>query len=693
MRVLDPVDAGRPAVVALTSTGLRCVATGLAASIFCSCFGIAPAVSIDVLSSRYDDQRTGANLEETILTTRNVNKEQFELFHSYDTRDDVYAQPLFVSDLAIPTRGRRNVVFVANVNNDVFAFDGDGPAAGEDGILWHRRLAAPEIINDVLGAPGDGNVRKGGNVGIMGTPVIDRERGIMFLVSRQKVTRAGRDPVFSQRLHALDITTGREKTGSPIEIKASLGPFSAQRRPMLDQPPVPVPTVISFDPQIQNQRAGLALSKGQIIIAWGSHQDDKAYYGWVMSYLYDADKNQDNFTQTGVFITTPTGDPSLLKIGGVCVWVNECAQGGIWQTGRAPAIDSQGRVLLFVGNGHNNVFAPLVKQQDYGNSFVVLDPESLALLDFFTPSNYLFLNSYDLDLGGSGPMIIPDSAFESVVGGGKEGKLHVWNLRRPRGGTPNPDVSPLGGYTPTDIGAVQQFFGGKVKDYPPLSDHDFSTFIQSIEKLTILNLIPGRKAELKAPRLIKRAGHIMGGPVYWNRPGGGILYNWSEDSELRAYKVDPSDWTPITTESFAFGGQLRGSDPDFLLGHPGGILTLSANGDEEASGIVWAATYDPAGLEEGALHTPQPGILRAYAAHDIRVRLWTSEENGAKDRLGTFAKFNPPTVANGRVYVATFDNKLQIYGLRDHEYLRPGQVARAIQWWETLGHGLIHAPP
>ena len=175
--------------------------------------------------------------------------------------------------------------------------------------------------------------------------------------------------MFLNGLRAIDIATGKDKVGSPIEIKASAGS-------------------ISFVPRIQNQRAGLALSKGQIIIAWGAHQDRKKYYGWVMSYSYDEEKNENRFVQTGTFVTTPGGNPdNESSDDGLCP-LGDCPQGGVWQAGRAPAIDSQGRVLLFVGNDHNDTFDKSRGITSFGNSFVVLDPTSLTVLDFFTPHNF-----------------------------------------------------------------------------------------------------------------------------------------------------------------------------------------------------------------------------------------------------------------------------------------------------------------
>jgi hypothetical protein len=94
-------------------------------------------------------------------------------------------------------------------------------------------------------------------------------------------------------------------------------------------------------------------------------------------------------------------------------------------------------------------------------------------------------------------------------------------------------------------------------------------------------------------------------------------------------------------------------------GHPGGFLALSANGTNSGSGIVWAA-HQLGSSAQGAI---RPGILHAYNAENVAVELWNSEQLSARDSVGNFAKFVPPTVANGKVYLATFSNRLNVYGL------------------------------
>ena len=666
--------ARRPRRISMFSAARLLV--GFATTILWVC-GYAGAA--DVTASRYDDARTGANLTESLLTADSVNPNDFGRLFAYDLSDrnrpgeqvEVYAQPLYVSHVGVPGKGLVNLVLVATTSNSVFAFDADGPKPGSDGVLWQRSLGTPPTMSDVwknCTSPcffRGNNIR--GSAGIMSTPVIDRARGIVFLVAR--VLQPSGHVVY--RLHALDLRTGSDRAGSPTEIRAQA-------------------SGVSFDADVQNQRTGLALARGQIIISWGSYADLLPYHGWVMSYRYD---DSGGFTQAGVFVTTPDGDTSFTcavpdpavtaaiaasnataaaesaaaalsvlagDVAGALLHAsaaatakaaaeaaalaaapeaaNKCAHGGIWMTGRAPAVDPDGHILLMVGNGRNDMSPNATR--NFGNSLLKLDPFTLAVLDFFTPDNHLYLNAADLDVGGSGPMIIPESNL--VVGGGKEGVMYVWRLDN------------LGKVAAGDPFVVQKFPAGAV-----------ALHVDTGNDMPAGAVIGGFVFS-------SHAGHIMAGPVYWPRSqsaGGSRLYNWSENSELRVYTVDPAAQPPITFPPVAIG-------PDIQDGHPGGILSLSARGEDANSGIVWAATYDASGTNVpglgilGALNEVRPGILRAYSAESLKP-LWNSEQNHGRDSLGSFAKFTPPTVANGRVYMATASNRLVVYGLLQHNYLRP----------------------
>lgn len=658
---------------------------------------VARAGDVDVLTSRNDASRTGFSPHERVLSPDRVSQAlspgNFGALFSYDLTaiggqpaGEIYAQPLFVGHVSVTGHGVVNLLLVATMGNLVAALDADGPAAGHDGVLWKRVFGQPpDMTNDVWAnchvshclAPIGNNIR--GPAGIGSTPVIDRRRGIVFVVDREH-TGTGIDVAY--RLHALDLRDGRDLPGSPVTVQGSQ--FAA-----------------SFNPNWQNQRVGLALSGGQVVIGFGAYEDLLAYRGWLFSYRYDPTTG---FAQTGAMTTTPDGDTSAqcaqihltpasasaeavviaaeaklaIDIAGGLVLLdptllprdlaeiaaaqlafdtvaapqllqaaNTCAHGGLWMTGRAPAVAPDGRILLQVGNGRNDV--GLAPNRNFGNSLLSLDPVSLRVLDSFTPGNHFGLNRWDLDLGGSGPLLVPGTRF--VVGGGKQGVMHVW------------DIDHLGGFTPDDTGALQKFTAGIVEEHLDTGLDNPGAFI---DFKNVSNTVFSLNAH---------AGHIMGGPVLWQRSpraGGSRLYNWSENSELRMYAFDESSATPVMLPEMARSAFIQ-------AGHPGGILALSADGETPGSAIVWASTYDARGTDgfplgtTGALLQHVPGVLRAYAG-DTLEPLWTSEDRGASDRVGTFAKFVPPTVANGRVYLPNFDGKVIAYGLHDHAYPRPANA-------------------
>jgi len=646
----------------------------------------------DVTASRNDDARTGAMLGETLLNEDTVSQARhphgFGRLFDYDLTTiggkpagEIYAQPLYLGNISVAGHGVVNMLVVATMGNLIAALDADGPPPGRDGVLWTRDLGAPADMQSVVWrncsatdncrAPIGNNIR--GVAGVGSTPVVDRQRGILFIVNRE---HTGPDIEVAYRIHALDVRNGHELPGSPETIRGShLG--------------------ATFNANWQNQRVGLATSGGQVIVGFGAYEDLLPYRGWVFSYRYD---DGIGFVRTAAMTTTPDGDtskecaavkptparvgaqvalglatakllldiffdPAMIPFDIVAVATaeaafelasidpeikaaNSCAHGGLWMTGRAPAIDPGGRVLLMVGNGRNDL--GLAPNRNFGNSLLALDPQTLGVLDSFTPSNHIALNVRDLDLGGSGPMLVPGSRL--VVGGGKQGVMHAWNL------------DALGGFSASDAGALQKFVAGNVELH-------FDTGMDN----------PGGVIDLQhlSRSLFNtnlHAGHIMGGPVLWQRPapaGGSRLYNWSENSELRMYALDESSATPVAVPEMAKSAFVQ-------AGHPGGILSLSANGSARGTGIVWASTYDASGTFHlglgvtGALIDLVPGVLRAYSAETLES-LWTSLDNGNEDRVGTFAKFNPPTVANGRVYLANFDGRVLAYGLRDHHYERPSK--------------------
>jgi hypothetical protein len=146
---------------------------------------------------------------------------------------------------------------------------------------------------------------------------------------------------------------------------------------------------------------------------------------------------------------------------------------------------------------------------------------------------------------------------------------------------------------------------------------------------------------------------LRGGPVYWQRSsanGGPLLYDWGVNDRVKSFAFNGS--TLATTPS------AQGSVTSQIW--PGGFLTLSANGDTPGSGVLWATVAASGDAEN---NPPVPGILYAFDAGNVATQLWNSNTNASRDAFGNFAKFVPPLVANGRVYVATWSKQVAVYGL------------------------------
>ena len=207
-----------------------------------------------VLTQHNDLNRTGWNDKESILNTKNVNRNSFGKIFSRSVDDQIYAQPLVVSGVNIPGQGTRDIVIVATVNNTVYAFDADSAAVINP--YWQTNLTPSRsrvIKNKDMTGACDGYYEDfSGNMGIVGTPVIDSQTNTMYLVSRSVTT--GADSSFQQYLHALNIETGRERPNSPVLITAQISGTGYDNEG----------GIITFNSQTQNQRAGLLLLKGSV---------------------------------------------------------------------------------------------------------------------------------------------------------------------------------------------------------------------------------------------------------------------------------------------------------------------------------------------------------------------------------------------------------------------------------------------
>jgi hypothetical protein len=320
-----------------------------------------------VLTQHNDNGRTGQNLSETTLTPLNVNATTFGKVFSYSVDGQIYSQPLYVPNVSIPGQGTHNVVYVETQNDSLYAFDADGlsPTA-----LWQVSFVNPSAGITPVSCKTDGNSTISCGVypiyGITSTPVIDPATSTMYLVTRTK-----NNTKYLQTIHAIDITTGAEKFGGPLNIAGSVPGTGVGSRN----------GTVYFDPLKDIQRTGLLLANGAVYVGWAG-----ASHGWIMGF------NAKTLKRAVIFNTTPNSGGSGI-LGG----------GGIWASGNGLAADSSGDIYAAVGD---SVFDANTGGLDYGDSLLKLNGH-LSVLDYFTPNDQPCRQTNDLDLGSAGPMVLP----------------------------------------------------------------------------------------------------------------------------------------------------------------------------------------------------------------------------------------------------------------------------------------------
>ncbi len=532
--------------------------------------GQSTSPGIDVLTHRYDTWRTGANLAETTLTVKKVAGQHFGKIFEREVDGDIFAQPLIKTGVVVPGVGTRNIVYVATVNNSLFAFDADTPGAGKP--LWCVGKAVfgePVPKTEVVDLPAPLEyLNFDTKIGIVGTPVIDPDSSTIYVVAFSKTN----NNEHRFRIHAFDLASGREKTEmhSPMTVEASY----------LGNGVGSVDGKIRFDPRKMLNRPALLLVDGTLYLAFTAHLDGEPkfdYHGWIMAY------NAKTLKQLALVNTTPDG-----------------IQGGIWQSGGGLSAEKREGtyplIYAVVSNGS-------VGGRNYAESLMQLYPaELMSTKQVFVPGNHEFLNDRDLDLS-TAPLLIPDLPLAIVCS--KEGKCYVVDR--------------------ADMHLVQEFQAG-------------------------VNSYGG-----------ERTSNIHGAPVAWRDDKGVLrLFLWGEEDYLRSFQ--------FTGTRFVGAGKSKMRAPEKSM--PGGMLTLSSNGSIEGTAIVWASVPVKGDANIGTVE----GILRAFDASNVEIELWNSSSNEGRDGLGMFAKFCPPAVANGKVYMATFaepskagqtghPNKLVVYGL------------------------------
>ena len=585
--------------------------------------------TVEVTMNANDLGGSGTNTAETFLNVDNVNAKQFGKLFTLAVDGDQYAQPLYMGGLKMSDGKTHNVVFVATEHDSVYAFDADDKATP----LWQTSVGTstpipPPWFGAIMSpqtacATHVFNLRESG---ITSTPVIDPTSKTLYVVALNAdesnsisaptcvhlnpndpddcQTYTCNQPSISYRLHALDLVSGQERDGSPVTISAEVngtGWTNADGK-------------ISFDARPSLQRPSLLLDYGTIYVAMASYADQAEYHGWIFGY------DSTTLTQKAVFNDSPNGK-----------------QGGIWMSGRHMLSDHQGYVYVVTGNG---TFDANMGGADYGDSVLKLDAKTLKVVDWFSPffSDYEgenFLEEVDTDLGSAGATFIPNTTL--LLASGKTGNGYVI------------DTANMGHWHAMSDSIVQ----------------------------TVRLAWPYNKTSCSPPISL-----IYGTPVIWAGPDGTHVYVWGSADYLRDYVLDKNGrfgthgvcfcnagWTlndGTTTYTIDAAdppcGVVSTQSPDYLApfpSTPGGVVSVSSNGKEVGTGIVWATRPGPA----GSVWNSVAGELEAFDATYLTHPLWTSNDNAARDSVGNWGKYTPPTIANGKVYLATQSNQLVVYGL------------------------------
>src|SRR6202453_3433615 len=389
-------------------------------------------------------QHWGVNPNETTLTPGNIaSAGNFGLLFTQVTDGQSYGEPLVIAGVSVGGV-THNVVYVATQHDSLYAYDADNNTGGNSTYLWHDSFLTPGVTRPLLQtAP---NVRSGDitvELGITTTPVVDTTNNTIYVTSNvQNIS----DGSYHQYLHALDLSTGAEKFGGPVEINPTFA-GSAIHGYVMGQPAVPegsgtgataaggVAGGIPFSEIHEHLRCAMTLYNGIVYLAFGSHSDNTPYHGEILGY------NETTLQLTKKFIDTPNGNDS---------------KGGFWAGGASPAIDpATGNMFVSVANGQfGQDSSPYTTATNWGDSFLKLPTSGTFDVSFsdptsyFTPYNQATLDPDDLDIGSGGLCLLPNQTAgphtHILIGGGKGGVMYVV------------DRDVMGGYSTTTDNVIQE---------------------------------------------------------------------------------------------------------------------------------------------------------------------------------------------------------------------------------------------
>jgi hypothetical protein len=579
------------------------------ALVLCAVLGVESFVAaVDNWTVGVNNTRQGWNRFETVLTPATVPK--LKKLREFPVDEKIDVSPLIVGDK----------LYVFTMTNTAFIFDVNTGVQ-----LKKRQLAPPFDPADIANPPEKGmdlhNIYR--KWGITATPVIDVATGTIYVATFGKPDVNSLNIERINMLWILDANTLDDKQ-PPVLIAGNA-----------DNGGVAIAN--GFATPYQKLRSGLGLltdggGNKAVIISFSinGEKPQGPGHGFVVAYDVRGLHREAGFTPTpAVWNVTPDG-----------------GAGGIWMSGSGPAIDGSD-IYLATGNGMD----PGRKPGNFGESFVKLrytagtagangGKPTLVVADFWGAFSDFGRADEDQDLGAAGVVLVPERG--NLIGGGKDGI--IYNLNK------------------DDLGKTTwdpQFNLPFVATYLP----DQPNGAAGLPTATAANPnwpIVNRDRNLPAQTPTRKSHHIHGTPVYMERAKTAILFLWGENERLKAYNMDLA--TRRITGFRAEGTQFASGDMPAPGGMPGGRLVVSSNGTTPNTAVIWGVYPTQGNANSEVVH----GALVAYDAtavvHGKLKQLFHSDAKPA-NTMGNFAKYATPVVANGRVYVATFSNKVVQYGL------------------------------
>jgi large repetitive protein len=519
--------------------------------VFCASTAIAQA-PVDITTWQNSLKHWGLNDQEIKLKPATVTQTNFGARFTQQTDGQTYGQPLFMSYQTLATlpgafsdNQQHNVVYIATQNGSLYAFDADTDPLGanttgtDSAPLWHAYLIPPGAVP--VPQPDVNSTDILGPLSITTTPVIDPVGGTIYIVVKIKNPSLQPSP-YQQYLHAIDLKTGIDRTGSPVLINASFtGTPEGPQTPELD-PVTNPPGKIGFSPLHEHLRSAMVLYGGIVYLAYASHSDFPPYYGEILGY----DANTLQLVKT--FITTPNGK----------------GQAGIWQSGAGPAIDDAGNIYVMTGNGDFDQAGPL---NDWGESVLKLSASATGEMplpfsdttSWWTPSMWNIFNmgngmngmagpiGGDSDLGSGGMLLLPDQPQGNhphvMVGGGKAGILYLL------------DRDNLGGLTSNDGSVLQSISEAGNSSNPFFSTPSyFNGYIYDvvaggvIEQRQVTFDAVNEKPHISDPPdhvSMKKTGNKSGSVfISANGTSDGIVWNLN-NNQLSAFDATDISRTPL----------------------------------------------------------------------------------------------------------------------------------------------------